>query len=342
VRWAIVLAAACGGAPPIPPAPTPAPKLPPVAPPAGPTVAWEELAGPVRAVDVIGIDGPLRDEARRAVAAELGAALDRGRLRGELATIFALDGVADVRARGTQLADGIRLVVEVTPQPVVHDVVVREVGGPSSSAAHELVGKPLDPKGLDRAVAQLRAGYRERGFVDVRADWATSPGGGPRVDIAIEIVPGRRLVFAGVELRGANHLPKTELLAEIASDIVSGEPWGDDRVEHASLLVSAAYYDHGFVNVKVDVEPKPATGERGTVVFVISEGDQYRYGALDITGVPAPVPAIGLKRGQLFSRKDVMATIEKLKAATQAKDVVPSTKIDPKKKTIDLTFEVQK
>jgi outer membrane protein insertion porin family len=104
----------------------------------------------------------------------------------------------------------------------------------------------------------------------------------------------------------------------------------------------AFYYDRGYVNVAVT---PPVTS--ATVTFDIKEGDQFRVGKLSIKDAkPADakkwLAALGVKKGDVFSRSAMTAGMQKLKDATAAVDIDPITNIDTAKKTIDVVFEIQK
>jgi outer membrane protein assembly factor BamA len=123
-------------------------------------------------------------------------------------------------------------------------------------------------------------------------------------------------------------------------DLAPG-PWNQERVDHATVQLNSYYYDHGYVNVTVE-PPAPSATPR----FTIKEGDQYRIGALSIKDAkPADekkyLAVLGVKKGDVFSRAAMTAGVQKLQQATNAQ-VEPETKIDDKKKTIDIVFSLQK
>ena len=125
-------------------------------------VEWSKLVGPIKAVDVNTPDATLVAKVKDAVAGVVGKPLDRGALRTALTVAIALPGVSDVGAHGTQLADGIQLVLDVTPQPTLHALVAREVGGadlPLPGQLTSAIGLPVDPALLDALGVQLRELY---------------------------------------------------------------------------------------------------------------------------------------------------------------------------------------
>jgi outer membrane protein insertion porin family len=335
-RW-LVLLAACGGAAPV----AEAPKPPPPPPPAPVDVAWDALEGPVKTVTVVAADATLAPKIQALLAGQIGKPLDRAALRDQVSQVFALQGVGDVTVRGVQQDDGITLQLEITPQPMVHALTAAQADGTAVPVPGQLAavtGLPLDPVLLDTVAGQLRDQFITSGYPDAEARWTTRPAGS-QVDIALVVTPGTRVIVDHVELAGNAHAKSADLLKVM--ELAPG-PWNQLRVDRAVVQLDAYYYDHGFVNVAVQ-HPAPAA----VPTFVIKEGDQFKVGKLSIKDTPAAeekklLALLGVKKGDVFSRAAMTAGLQKLQDATKAADITPVTNLDPKKKTIDITFEVQK
>lgn len=337
---------ACGA--PAHPAPIASHQVPIAAPtPPPPEVEWTALVGPIRTVDVTSPDATLVPRARELVTGEVGKPIDRQRLRGELADVLALHGVADVSARGVQLADGVRLVVELTPQATVHALAAHEAGGAAVSLPGQLataVGLPIDPALLDSIAGMLRDRYLVAGHVDAAVEWHATPAGAGLVDVAIEITPGNAVTIDRVEFTGTTHAKREDLIRALDGELAPGTPWVSDHVERARLILTSYYYDHGFIDVLVST-PTP-TGERVAVVFPIKEGNQYRIGKLEVTGVDPKTAKsyqalAGVKSGDVFDRSKLAAGLDKIREAAHA-NVVPQSEVHPDRKRIDFRLEVSK
>jgi outer membrane protein insertion porin family len=335
--------AACGGTPKVVDTPI-LDKKP--EPPAGP-VEWTALVGPVKAIDVVAQDATLGARIKELLAAEVGKPIDRRRLRGELAQVLALKGVADVTASGKQLDEGVAIVIDVIAQPALHSLVAHETSGQTIPLPGQLaaaMGLPVDPGLIDALVDQLRTQYLAKGFTDVDVGWKQSEALANEVDVTVEVTPGKASTITTVEFKGNAHAKKPELVKAIGDGVAANAPWNTDQVERATLLITAFYYDHGFVNVAVET-PKP-TGTAAPIVFAITEGDQYRIGKIEVTGVSADdakkyLALAGAKKGDVFSRTALTTGITKIQDASKMQ-VLPLTTVDAKKKTIDLKLEVSK
>jgi outer membrane protein insertion porin family len=340
-----VVVAACGGGGTTGDRPT----LPPVTTPTGPApeVPWNQLEGAVKTVTVKSDDATQVAPAKQMLAAEVGKPLDRARLRDELTQVLGIKGVGDVSASAVQLADGVELVVSLVPARSLHAMTAKELGGgdiPLPGLLSTAIGLPLDPSLLAKVVEELRAEYLAKGFTEVQVAWKDTDVGTNQVDVSIEITPGKATTITTVEFKGNTHAKKAELMKAIAGTLVPSSPWNNDLVDRASLLVSAYYYDHGFINVAVD-PPKPSGGS-SPATFSITEGDQFRVGKIDVKGVPDAdakkyLAMVTVKKGDVFSRKRMQEGIVKIQAAAQTQ-VEPVTNIDAKKKTIDVTLDLTK
>jgi outer membrane protein insertion porin family len=341
----LALLAACGGGS----ATGDHPTLPPVTTPTGPApeVAWDQLEGSVKTVTVKADDATQAAAAKQMLAGEVGKPLDRARLRDELAQVLGIKGIGDVNASAVQLADGVELVVALVPARNLKTLTAKEVGGqdiPLPGLLSTAVGLPLDPTLLAKVVAELRAEYLAKGFTDVQVAWKDTEVGTNQVDVSIEITPGKATTVTTVEFKGNAHAKKADLVKAIAGTLVASSPWNSDLVDRASLLLSAYYYDHGYINVAVD-PPKPSGGA-SPATFAITEGDQFRVGKIDVKGVPDAdakkyLAMVTVKKGDVFSRKLMQEGIIKIQNAAQTQ-VEPVTNIDAKKKTIDVTLDLTK
>lgn len=349
---ALALVTACGGAAVTGPA-TPATRDPEkVTPPAPPPVEvmGSQLHGPVKTVSITGGENLDYLRLQPLFEDEIGKPLDPTRLRAKLDTAMADQTLADLVLRGEQLADGVHLVVLLTPQPKVVSLVIRDATGAPRPVPAELaaaVGQRLAPVALDATVAALREGYENEGAVGFAAAWtAVKSGAGVAVTLAEN--PGERLTIAARTFAGAKQIKAAALETLLAKDLPLGTPWLVDRIQRAALVLEAYYWDHGFAEVKIAVAPPPEHAP-ATLTFNIVEGPLYHLSKIELTGVPAAdakrLLALGqLRSGALFNRSEIATARDKISSALVAAhpkvNVLPLTKVDAVKHTVALDFEI--
>ncbi|HEY1549242.1 MAG TPA: POTRA domain-containing protein, partial [Kofleriaceae bacterium] len=320
-RLAVLLAAvaACGGSPPVEPN-IPLQKKP--EPP--PVVEWSKLVGPIKTIDVNTPDATLVAKIKDTFAPVIGKPIDRSTLRNSLTIATTLPNVADIDARATQLADGVAMTIDITPQPTLHGLVAREAGGsdlPLPGQLSSAIGLPVDPGLLDALGGQLVDTYLSNGYADASVTWKQTQAGSGSVDVAVEVTPGKPSTISTVDFKGNTHIKKADLLKALNDTFPANTPWTIGRVMHGQLVVETYYYDHGYINVAVE-QPRPP-GDIAPLIYTITEGDQFHVGKLEFINVqPAEskkfLGTLGFKTGDVFNRSAISAGIEKLNASLKA------------------------
>jgi outer membrane protein insertion porin family len=125
----------------------------------------------------------------------------------------------------------------------------------------------------------------------------------------------------------------------------------EDTLERDVLLMTAFYYDAGFVQVDVG-EPRiveSAAGEAVDVTITVAEGDIYRIGTISVAGALIAPPAtymneVKTKPRDIFNRARLAEDIQRINELHRARgaqgEVTPETVVHPDKKTVDIVFRV--
>lgn len=346
---ALATATAACGSPPAPIVEQPTKPPPPAKP---PTVEWNQLVGPIKAIEIATPDAAIAPKAKDVMSFLVDKPLDRRELRLGLDAVRALQGVADVAAHGEQLADGIKVIVDVSPQPTLHALVARDTDGnalPLPAQLTSAIGLPVNPGLLDAFGAQVRENYLARGYTQATVAWKETPAGTGALDVAIEIAPGRATTIASVDFKGNAHAKTADLLKVLGDGFTPSSPWNTDVIDRGQFLLVGYYFDHGYINVVIE-SPHP-TGGAVAAIYTISEGDQFKVGTIELGGASAAdakkyTAMLGIKSGQVFNRSAIAAGIDKvnaaLKASGQASQILAQSTIDPKKKLVNIKLDVVK
>ena len=137
-----------------------------------------------------------------------------------------------------------------------------------------------------------------------------------------------------------------------AVELEEGAPISEALVERAALLVSAFYFDNGFLNVKV-ATPARDRAKDGTVrvSFKITEGPVFKIGKIRASKVGGDLEKeilakVTTKPGEVFRRSKLKSDLDAVRAMFQARgekvDVDPSTELDPKRAVVDIDLVVTK
>jgi outer membrane protein insertion porin family len=127
----------------------------------------------------------------------------------------------------------------------------------------------------------------------------------------------------------------------------------DEEVrERGLLLIASSYYDHGYINVHVGDARLDYSIDRKrvTIRVPLREGEQFRMGALSVSGEPLRAPEdalamLGITRGEIFHRgqlaSGIMRISDELRNAGFAyAEVLPVTSVDSGNRTIAIDLQI--
>ena len=312
---------------------------------------------PVVRVCVVGGSETTRTAAQRAIELQPSDVFSAQRMRADLQAILQLGVFDDASAYGVrvQQGEGVVLLYSVHDRPRIAHIGFQgaKLLGDAALDAKLPMAKesPYDAEAASKIAMVVRDEYRLRGYEAARVVVVAepAPGAPDHVDVRLKVDEGTQSRFAKLEFKGNKEGPEAELRK--AAALEAGKPFVREEVERAALLVSTFYFERGFVQVRIDTEIGSANAQGVVpVAFVIDEGDVYSIGALHATKLGAPVEkalldtVVRARPKQVFVRSKVVEDLERVSAffASRRQQVVvtPLTEIDPKKKTIDLTFEI--
>lgn len=314
---------------------------------------------PVVRVCVIGQNEQSRKAAERVIELRPSEIYSADRVRGDLEAILALGVFDDASAYGLRVRDGSSVVLfySVRERPRIADIAFEgaKVLGNAALGAKLPVEKnsPYDPSKINLIAQAVRDEYRSRGYDQTRVVLVAEPAAGSpdRVSVRIKVDEGPQWHFTKIDFKGNKRVPEAELRKVIGLKV--GEPFVRDAMEQKALAVSALYFDRGMVEMHIEADAGTTGADGGLpVTFVIDEGNVYLLGALHVTKLGARFEkelldkVVRVRPKQVFSRSALLEDIEKMKAffsstTKQQIAVNPITQVDPKTKTIEVTFEVE-
>ncbi len=358
---------ACGAAPvsapktAAPVAKPPPPSCPETIVPGGDPLESAAFAGkPVVRVCVVGGTEESRKNAQRAIDLRPSDTFSVERVRADLEAILKLGAFDDAAAYGLRVQQGnaIVLLYSVHDRPRIAQIGfegAKVLGDAALNAKLPFeTESPYDPAKVNVLAQAVRDEYRQRGYGTARVSLVAEPTSAARdhVRVRIQVEEGPLWHFTKIDFKGNKKVSAAELRKTAGLEV--GKPVVDEEIERAGLVLSALYYDRGFVQVRVDpeVDLQSITADGGVAMaFTIDEGDVYSIGSMHATKLGEPFEkellskVISARPKQVFSRSAIVKDIESVKAFFAAKkqdvQVNPLTEIDAKKKTIDLTFQIE-
>jgi outer membrane protein insertion porin family len=319
------------------------------------TVVRVDIAGNVRVEE---------DAIRVHLSSQAGAPFDQDALDRDIRAIYAMGFFDQVSAEIAPEGRGIVLTFTVHERPLVRGVAIEGTDEVKKEEVEQALRvRPhtiLDPARARQGIEAVKKLYGEKGYLDAKIDYTTTPVGENEVDVKYEITEGPLVRIDEIEIEGNEAFSDRELRAImqtktewILSFVTGAGNLNRDVLKADVERLTAWYYDHGYVTVQV-AEPRVERRDDTLVVTIgVTEGEQFTVGAVGLRGKDVPqVPEDALERlatqeGEVFRastlRDDVQLLTDRMSEDGYAfAKIEPETLIDPDKKTVQVTFEVER
>ncbi len=316
----------------------------------------------------VGITGNLRveeDAIRVHLRSQPGQPFDQDTIDRDIRSVYAMGFFDQVDADVTRLPENrVEVVFRVKERPLVRAVKIEgnkkvkreELEGALKIRAHTI----LDPEKARQGLEAGKKLYVEKGYLDAELTYSTEPVGENEVDVlykveehgpvkVVEVGFEGNKAFSDRKLRGVMQTREKWFLGFITGAGVLNKEVLRTDVER----LTAWYYDHGYVTVRVD-EPRVERRDDGLHVTVkIDEGDQYRVGEVAVAGENTPADSkallqgLAITPGEVFKasalREDTQKLTERLSENGYAfANVEPETEMRPDDKRVDITYKVER
>ena len=324
--------------------------------------AWNGLAVAASVVNEVRVQGNLRveeDAIRLSIQAEQGLPFDQDVVDRDVKAIYRMgffdDVGADFSAEGT-------LTYTVKERPYVKNVEILGNDKVSKEDIDTALGiRPrtaLDAGRLQEGLQRVLRLYNEAGHVNTRVDYVLTPEENNQTIVTLTIVEGKTLLVKKITFEGNRAFSDDEL----KDNMNTKEAWiipftsrgrlDPNVLTNDTALLSAVYYDHGFVDHKIDEPIILTRGEGLEVVIRIQEGQRYRVGAVkiggDLDGPPKRLlDDVTLTSGQIFRRSRLLNDVTALQQRYADRgyafvEVAPVTRFDPAGRLVDVTYMIKR
>jgi outer membrane protein insertion porin family len=317
----------------------------------------------IEAIRVIGNSRVEQNAIRVRVRSEIGKPPDPAIVEQDVRSIYGMGFFEDVQASVDDVDGKRTLTFRVVERPMIRDVKLegnKKINEDDLNAALKI--RPhtlLDVEKIQRGIEDAKKLYDQRGYKDATITFTTSPPENGEVTLTLHVDEGKIVRVQKIIIEGNHEFSSSQLKRLMQTK----EEWFLSWATKAGNLdqetlktdverLTAWYYDHGFVNVKVD-EPLIERKDDGLVLTIkIDEGEQYKVGTVklggDVMGTERMVLSpLEMKSGDVFRasnlRKDVLALTETYGNYGFAfVNVEPLTDVEPEKKLVDIVYKVDK
>jgi outer membrane protein insertion porin family len=342
-----------------PPTATPA-LAPPATPPATPTSS----APTVAAIEVEGNRRVETDAIKGVMVTKVGTPVDAKSIQQDVRSVMKLGYFADVSIEEKGPPEKLILVVKVVEKPSVQDYRIEgndEIGSDDFKEAIEVKRYAiLDAAAVRKSVKKIQEKYTEKGYYLAEVTSRVEDKPDNQVVVVFVVNERAKVQVRRIHFLGNEHVPKDEIIPFMQTQegsflafLSSAGTYKEEAFQRDLQAIQAVYLEKGYVNVKVG-KPAIALSPDRTSLFIsipIDEGEQYTIGKVDFSGEllgmrPFLPQLLQSTSGELFVRSkvghDLFAVADFFKDMGYAYvNVNPMTNLDPKAKTLGLTFDVQ-
>ena len=340
---------------------------PPTTPPSDAPTLKEQTGDPLVDVRVEGNRRVEREAIKRALKQKIGDTFDATRTAEDLRALWGLNYFSDIQLLTQHLPKGVVYVVRVTERPSIKEVKLSgndELGKDDFKDVIDLKAFAiLDLDAVRRNVKKISDKYVEKGYflaeVTSRLDKVA---GANQVDVVFVVNEHAKVLVKEINLLGAERVPADELKAIMQTkeggflSFITGEgTYREELFQRDLTLLTAAYYDRGFINVKIE-KPNVSLSADKRFIYIsirVEEGEPYRVGKIDFSGDMLVSKtelrhAVTAQSGEFFSRskmgKDLASLTDIYYDHGYAyANVTPVTQpATAGERVIDFTFDIQK
>ena len=336
--------------------------------PDGGTAAEPGPPNPERIIEVR-VEGNRRVEPeaiKRALKNQVGQSFDREKTADDLRTLWSLNYFSDIQLLVQRTERGIIYVVRITERPSIREVKLQGNEELSKDDFKEVLDlKPysiLDLDAVRRNEKKIQEKYIEKGFFLAEVAHRIEPvAGSNEADVVFVIQEHAKVMVKEINLIGAIKVPADELRGVMFTRVggylsfITGEgTFREEIFQRDITILQAAYYDRGFVDVKID-KPLVSISADKRFIYIsikIEEGEAYSIGQLDFSGdLLRPKEdfhkLMTSRQRELFNRSKLSQDISALTDVYLDQgyayaNITPLTQLHREQRLVDLTFDIQK
>ncbi|MBI2377376.1 MAG: outer membrane protein assembly factor BamA [Deltaproteobacteria bacterium] len=325
----------------------------------------EASAPLIESIDFEGLRRVEADAVRVVVASRPGRPINPSAVSDDLKAIYAMGYFEDVRASKEPTPGGVRLVFEVVEKPAIRKVDIRGNDDVSNDDIKNVVDirafTILNEAKVKRNQQKIRELYAEKGYYLAEIDAKIEPAGANEVNVVFDIKEKAKVKVRSIRIVGNEHLSDGLLKSGLAtregtilSFLNDSGTYRPEAFQVDLLRISSQYYDRGYINVKIDPPDVEISPDKKDLFITIrvEEGEQFSVGRVDFDGdiLTTKDELFELAKtssGAIFNRSQLGQDLLALKTRYEDDgyayaNITPATNIDAKKRTIDITFEIEK
>jgi outer membrane protein insertion porin family len=279
--------------------------------------------------------------------------------------IYKLGHFQDVKVETAAGDKGVALTYTVLEKPIVREITYegnKKLAVDKLQEAVELKANAIfSSRDLTRSVKKIKKLYADEGYYLADVEGVTEKRSETELKVIFKIAEGKKILIQTIRFDGNRAFSRRKLIKmmETKEDwflswLTGAGAYKEEPLKNDVNRITDFYYNNGYITIKVG-EPKVELlpDKSGLVVTIgITEGDQFRIGALDFKGdlleSSDKLPGkLKLKTGEIFNRSLLRVDILTLTDLYADKgyafaNVTPLTDVNTERKIVDINFDMEK
>ncbi len=321
-------------------------------------------AGPPLAdIKVVGNDRVEEEAIRVHIASRPGDPLNPEVVDKDVRSIYEMGFFSNVEVNVGEENGRTILTYQVYERPLIREVRIEGTKGLSKEdfeTALKIHPRTiLNPVKIRRGIEETKKAYEKKGFLDAEITYRTEEAGAGETILAFTVNENEKVGVKDIVFEGNQAFSSDQLRAVMAtrkknflSRFLNSGMLNNDALKTDVERLTAFYYDHGYINVRID-EPKVERKEDGLYLTMrIDEGEQYQIGEVGFGGeVPGGEERakllVTLQKGQTFKASTLRDDVFRLTGYFSDQgyafvNVEPETDVRPDEKVVNITYQVDK
>ncbi|HLK39770.1 MAG TPA: outer membrane protein assembly factor BamA [Polyangiaceae bacterium] len=337
-----------------------------------PTVAEQAEGLPIAVIEVVGNRRVSRDDVTSYLREKAGQLFKVENLTGDVHSLWDSGFFEDIQVDLTTRDKGVVLRFVVRERPNIKEIVYEgndEIENDKLGEAVEVkVNTILSIPAVRRSVQKIKDAYSEKGYFLADVEYEVEPQRENEVIVKFKITEHKPVTVRRVTFVGNDHVPESELRDQMQTGnggffaFGSGGSYRQDVFERDVLMLSALYYDKGYLSVQIATPRVMLTPDREgiDITIAIHEGPRFKIRQLRVYerdneareveplgGRRALREMIGAHSGDFFNRaqliKDLQAVRTLYRDAGYANvEAEPETELDPVHEQVDIVIPIHR
>jgi outer membrane protein insertion porin family len=337
-----------------------------------PTAAEQAEGLPIASIDIVGNRRVARDDVLSYLREKPGQPFRVDNLTTDVRALWDSGFFEDIQVDLTTHDRGVALRFIVRERPNIKEVTFEgndEIENDKLNEAVEV--KPntiLSVPAVRRSVQKIKDAYAEKGYFLADVESEILPQRENEVLVRFKITEHKPVTVRSVTFVGNEHVPDSELRDQMQTgnggffSFGSGGPYRQDVFERDVLMLSALYYDKGYLSVQIGTPRVMLTADREgiDITIVIHEGPRYKIRQLRVyerDNEGREVEPLGGRRalrqmireqsGDYFNRAELIKDLQSIRtlyrdAGFANVEAEPETELDPVHEQVDIVVPIRR